>query len=342
MQTKIFDKTPDGKEVTAYTLESDRVKATVLDFGGILQNLIVDGKEIVCGFDTIEEYLTAGGYFGATIGRFANRIKDGKFILNGKEIALNCNEKGITHLHGGNVGFNARMWDAKTSCRCGAEKLILTLFSPDGEENYPGNLDVTVTFTLKGNDFSINYNAVCDADTVLSMTNHAYYNMNGFANGDILNQTLTIHADKYSAIDSNLIPIEDRNVEGTPFDFRTPKLIGKDIAADDEQINIAHGYDHNYILNPTESIKFGGKKLGLGCEMKGDELTMLIYTNKPCVQFYSGNGMGNTCAFRGNVEQKRHQALCLETQFAPNSPNNGGAILKAGKTYDYTTLMRFN
>ncbi len=340
MQTRLFDKTADGKEVIAYTLESDRIKATILNFGGIIQSLIVDGVDVVCGFDTIEGYLNGGGYQGSTVGRYANRIKGGKFPLNGEMIQLNCNEPG-KHLHGGNVGFNKRMWDVKTSCRCGAEKAVLSLFSPDGEENFPGNLEVTVTFTVKGGDFSIRYEAVSDKDTILNMTNHAYFNMNGYDSGDTLSQTLRIYADKFSAVDETLIPVEVRDVEGTPFDFREGKLIGKDMFADYDQIKIGNGYDHNFIFNCKESIKYQSKKLGLGCEMTGDKITMQIYTNKPCVQLYSGNGMTTPVPFKGGVKQEARHAICLETQFAPDSPNHGEAFLKAGEKYDYITLHRF-
>lgn len=341
MQTRVFDKDKDGREVIAYTLESDRVKATILNFGGIVQSLVVDGVDVVCGFDTLEGYLTGGGYQGSTVGRYANRIRGGKFTLNGEEIQLNCNEGGVKHLHGGNIGFNVRFWDVKTSCRCGAEKAVFSLFSPDGDENYPGNLEVTVTFTVKGGDFSIEYQAVSDKDTILNMTNHSYFNLNGYANGDIMGHTLTIHADKFSAVDKDLIPVEERDVAGTPFDFREPKPVGRDIDADYDQNTIGHGYDHNFILNPTESIKYAGKKLGLGCELSGDKLTMQVYTNKPCVQLYSGNGIKGPVPFKGGVPQTRREALCLETQFAPDSPNHGGAILRAGDKYDYITLFRF-
>ncbi len=339
----LFDKMPDGKNVYVYTLANDSICAKILTYGGIIQSLIVDGKDVVCGYDNITAYLENDGYHGALIGRYANRIADGKFTLDGTEYFLAKNEKGITHLHGGDVGFNKKFWAVKDA-KADEKKVVLalTLNSLDMEEGYPGNLEVCVTYTVSGRDFSIRYEAVSDKNTVLNLTNHAYFNMNGYdSEGSVENQTLGIFADTYTQVDGRLIPTCDVSVEGTPFDFKTPKKIGKDIDADDEQIKLGSGYDHNFNLSPAEFINAFGKKLGYSAIMSGENLTMHLYTNKPAVQFYSGNFIGGGHAFKNGVERTKRRGICLETQFKPDSPNHGEAYLGAGEKYDYITLLRF-
>ena len=337
----LFGKLADGRSVFRYDLINDTVKASVLNYGGTLQSLVVDGKDVVCGYDTLEAYLENDGYHGALIGRYANRIRGGAFTLDGVEYTLAKNEKGITHLHGGDVGFDKKVWKV-TEAKADEKRvtLALELFSPDMEEGYPGNLNVRVTYSLCGRDLAIRYEAISDKNTVLNMTNHSYFNMNGYDGGSIEDQTLAIFADTYTEVDETLIPTKDSPVEGTPFDFRTPKKVGADINADDEQLKLGGGYDHNFVLSSDEYIIHMGRKLRHGCVFSGD-VTMHVYTNKPCVQFYAGNFMGGGHPFKNGVERQKRHALALETQFRPDSPNHDGARLDAGKKYDYTTLLRF-
>ncbi len=340
----LFDKLPDGKSVYAYTMATDFVTATILNYGGIIQSLIVDGKDVVCGYDNINSYLCSSGYHGALIGRYANRIAGGKFTLDDVEYILAKNEQDITHLHGGTVGFDKKIWKV-AEAKADEKKvtLVLELFSPDMEEGYPGNLNVRVTYNLSGKDFSIRYEAVSDKNTVLNLTNHAYFNMNGYDSKDsVETQTLAIFADTFTEIDSTLIPTGDASVEGTAFDFRSPKFIGKDIANDEPQINVASGYDHNFNFSGEDYITYMGRKLRYGAMMAGDSLTMHLYTNKPAVQFYVGHGIKtDEYPFKNNVPKSRCRGMCLETQFKPDSPNHGEAVLAAGEKYDYTTLFRF-
>ncbi len=337
----LFDKMPDGKPVFRYTLSNETISASVLNYGGILQSLVVDGKDIVCGYDNITAYLENDGYHGALIGRYANRICEGRFTLDGVEYTLAKNEKGITHLHGGDVGFDKKFWNVKDA-KADEKKVTLALefFSPDMEEGYPGNLNVRVTYHLSGRDFSIRYEATSDKNTVLNLTNHSYFNMNGFDGGSVEEQTLGIFADTYTEVDGTLIPVKDSPVEGTPFDFRTPKKVGADIGAEDVQLRLGGGYDHNFNLSGDEFTTYMGKKLRYGCIFSGD-VTMKVYTDKPAVQFYAGNFMGGGHPFKNGVERQKRHGLALETQFRPDSPNHDGARLDAGKKYDYTTLFRF-
>ena len=257
MEKKLFGKMPDGTEVFAYTFGNEFVKATVLNLGGIIHKLVVDGKDVVCAYGNVNDILNGTGYHGALIGRYANRICDGKFTLNGKEYVLAKNEKGRTHLHGGNEGFNRKVFSVTQLVEPDCEKLVLSLFSPDGEEGYPGNLDISVTYMIKDGDFSISYGGESDADTVLNMTNHAYFNLNGYDSGTVLDHELQILSDRISAVDEKLIPTGEMAVEGTPFDFNTPKKVGRDIDADNEQIKLGSGFDHNFFIKSDESIGFG-------------------------------------------------------------------------------------
>lgn len=341
MKKETFGKMPDGTPVYAYTLESSRIKATVLNLGGILQSLVVDGKDIVCGYGSVQDILTGSGYHGALIGRYANRIANGRFTLNGKDYVLAKNEKGITHLHGGDVGFNRRIWSVAEMVAPDREQLVLSLFSPDGEEGYPGNLDVCVTYTVCGGNLSLHYTAESDADTVLNMTNHAYFNLNGYDSGTVLQHRLRIPADFMTAVDETLIPVENRPVAGSPFDFNTLKPVGQDIDANDPQIKIGGGYDHNFVLRQDTPLEYNGKTLYEAAELAGDTLSMHVYTDCPGIQLYTANGMNDEISFKGDVKQVPRTALCLETQYPPDSPNRGGALLKKGERYDKTTLFRF-
>lgn len=328
----IFD-----KNITAYTLKSGRIEATVLSLGGILQSLKVDGVDVVCGYDDIYSYLHSDGYLGAIIGRYANRIRGGVINVGGKKYDLFINDKDSNSLHGGKIGFDKRIWNG----RIDGDSLVLTLFSPDGDENYPSNLYVTVTYTVLPDALAIRYEAESDGDTPICLTNHAYFNLNGYDSGNVLDQKLTLNCDVYTAVDKNLIPVSRCSVEGTPFDFRNGKTIGEDIDADDEQITLGGGFDHNYFISetaPKELIL--GKELSLCARAEGKR-TMEVYTDQPCVQLYTGNFMGGEIPLKGGVPKNDRGGFCLETQIEPNSPERGEGMLMIGEKYDRTTVFKF-
>lgn len=344
MKTYIFDKLPDGREVTAYEIGSETLQATILNYGGIIQKLLYKGTDIIGGYDKIEGYLVSDGYQGALIGRYANRIRGAKFTLNGVEYRLAANEEARgNHLHGGMEGYDKKFWAVEGKTDCDGEHLMLTLTDPDGNENYPGTVSVRVTYSVCGADFSIRYEAVSDKDTPFNMTNHAYLNMNGIAGDTIYNETLMINADEMSKVDENLIPVAKVPVEGTPFDFRTPKLLSRELMfCDDEQMQKGQGLDHNFYISADEATLYQGKKLAKAAVYTGALGALTLYTDKPCVQFYAANFMEGAYPFKGGLVRRRNGALCLETQFAPDGPNRGEAILRAGDKYDYTALFRFD
>ena len=344
---EFFGKKPDGSEVYAYTLTNkSSASARILTMGGILANLYMpdrDGKlaDVIFGFDSVDDYLNGGGYHGALIGRYGNRIGSGRFTLNGVTYQLALNDNGKNHLHGGNVGFNQKLWDAvpfETSDSCG---LILTLISPDGEENYPGKLDVKVTYTLTDkNELKIHYEAESDADTIVNLTNHSYFNLGGYSSGNILDHTLWVDADSITEINGDLIATgKAYPVGGTPFDFRTPEKIGARIEADDPQIKFGGGYDHNFNLNKGSAF---AKAAELYDEKSGR--VMSVYTDQPGVQIYTSNMMNGDVKFKGGLAQIPRSAICLETQHAPDSPNRPEfptTTLRAGEKYDTTTVYAF-
>ena len=344
---EFFGKKPDGSEVYAYTLTNKSgASARILTMGGIIANLYMpdrDGKlaDVIFGFDSVDDYLNGGGYQGALIGRYGNRIGSGRFTLNGVTYQLAQNDNGKNHLHGGNVGFNQKLWDAvpfETSDSCG---LILTLISPDGEENYPGKLDVKVTYTLTDkNELKIHYEAESDADTIVNLTNHSYFNLGGYSSGNILDHTLWVDADSITEINGDLIATgKAYPVGGTPFDFRTPEKIGARIEADDPQVKFGGGYDHNFNLNKGSTF---AKAAELYDEKSGR--VMSVYTDQPGVQIYTSNMMNGDVKFKGGLSQIPRSAICLETQHAPDSPNHPEfptTTLRAGEKYDTTTVYAF-
>ena len=345
---EFFDKTPSGEEVYKYTLKNSTGSSVeILTLGGIIRAINVPDKngvfaDVVCGYDDIKSYFVNGGYQGALIGRFGNRIKNSKFTLDGIEYKLFDNES-PNHLHGGKEGFDKKIWDDKSWEIEGAMYLELKYFSKDMEEGYPGNLNVKVTYSFdENNTLSINYQATTDKKTVLNLTNHAYFNLGGYDSGRIENHTLWIDADKVSEVDSALIPTgNELSVENTPFDFRTAKLIGKDIDADDVLLKFGQGYDHNFILNSNGTVKHIATLKDTGSERE-----MKVYTNQPCVQIYAANCINeNDTPFKNNFSQKKRCAVCLETQHAPDSPNQKNfptCELNVGELYDYTTVFKFN
>ena len=337
-----FGKMPDGTPVALYTLTSSTgLEARIITYGGILVSLKTPDRkgvaaDVVLGHDDLAGYLgDKGTYFGALIGRYANRIGHAAFTLNGAAYKLPKND-GDNSLHGGTMGFDKRVWTAKEV----PGGLELTLLSKDGEEGYPGNLKAVVTYSLNGNNLQIHYTATTDKATVVNLTNHSYWNLRG--DGDILGNLLTINSDRYTPVDAGLIPTgELKPVAGTPFDFRKPTAVGARIAQDDAQLKLGHGYDHNWVLNRTGK----GLELAARVEDTASGRVMEVYTDQPGVQFYTGNFLNGTVKGKGGKLAAIHSALCLETQHYPDTPNKKSfptAELKPGEKYDTTTEFRFS
>jgi aldose 1-epimerase len=338
-----FGQTPSGEAVDLYTLTNGKgMEATISTWGGVLVSLKVPDRngslgDVVLGFDNLDGYLKPGPYFGAIIGRYGNRIAQGKFTLDGVTYSLAKNN-GENTLHGGTRGFDKRLWKA---ARSSGQSLELTYLSKDGEEGFPGNLSTTVTYTLtNNNELKIDYSATTDKDTVLTLTNHSYFNLAGQGEGDVLAHQVTIHADRFTPVDKTLIPTgELRSVAGTPFDFRQPHTIGERIDSADEQLALGGGYDHNYVLNRTGS----GLELAARVMEPKTGRVLEVLTTEPGVQFYTANSLSTTG--KGGKAYGRRSAFCLETEHFPDSPNKPAfpsVVLKPGGHYQTTTVYRFS
>lgn len=342
-----FGVSPCGSEVYAYTLENDSiVSAKISNFGGTIISLWVKDKEgnkhdVVCGFDSIEGYLTSGGYQGAVIGRVTNRISNSKFNLDGKEYDLypNC---GTFTAHGGKIGFNKRVWGVK-AVDGDEPALILTYVSPDLEENYPGTLVVTVTYTLTAEGaLSVKYEAYTDKKTIINLTNHAYFNLEGYETASIADQIMWIDADRMNEQDFDIIPTGNIiSVKGTPYDFTSPKAIGRDFDSDPDMEKQNGGYDNNFVFNNYDgTLK---KRCVLKAPVNGLEMT--VYTDQPCVGVYTSNMMNpEDPAFKGGVKQQRRCAVCFETQKMPdavNHPEFTDTTLLPGDLYEHHTVFAF-
>lgn len=343
-----FGKTADGQEITAYTLTNAGITAKVIDYGAILTELHVpDAKgnvaDVVLGFDNVKQYETESPYFGATTGRVANRIAKGKFTLDGKEYTLATNNA-PNHLHGGIVGFNKKIWKAETLKTIEGPAVKFSYTSPDGEEGYPGNLAVEVTYTLtKDAELRVDYKATTDKATPINLTHHTYFNLAGQGNGTILNHELELTADHYTPVDATLIPTGNiAKVEGTVFDFRRPAPIGGRIhlLKGDAATKDPGGYDLNYVLNNQT----GNVALAAKLHDPSTGRIMEIWTDEPGIQFYTGNFLdGSLTGKEGKVYQK-HFGLCLETQHYPdsiNQPKFPSTVLKPGETYTQTCVHKF-
>jgi aldose 1-epimerase len=342
--TKQSAGTADGKQVDLYTLSDKQLVVRILTYGGIVQSIEApdrNGKmaDIVQGFDGLSDYVTTGNkpYMGAIIGRYANRIAGGTFMLDGKTYHVPKND-GDNALHGGIDGFNKKVWTAK-EVKDGVE---LTYVSPNGEEGFPGALTTTVRYTLVGNELRIEYTATTDADTVLNLTNHSYFNLKGQGDGTILDHQLKINAKRYTPVDKNLIPTgELAPVAGTPFDFLKPTAIGARINADNEQLKLGRGYDHNWVLDGD------GKKVVVAAEAYEPTTgrVLEVLTDQPGIQFYTGNFLDGTVKGTDGKVYKQRYAFCLETQHFPDSPNHPKfptTELKPGETFKSTTIFRFS
>lgn len=329
----------DGKKVQLYTLTNNNgVQVKITNYGGVVTHWITPDKggnrsSIVLGFDQLQGYLDKPPYFGAIIGRYGNRIADAKFSLDGQNYQLAANN-GKNHLHGGEKGFDKVVWDA-ASVSAGSPALTLSYLSKDGEEGYPGNLRVTVNYTLTDDDgLLITYDAETDKATPVNLTNHSYFNLSGDPSTTILNHKLWIDAARYTPVDTTLIPTgELKSVKGTPFDFTTPTAIGARIG------NVPSGYDHNFVLNKADtSLKLVSY---LTDSVSGRKLE--VFTTEPGLQFYSGNFLDGTIKTSGGQPLNKHAALCLETQHFPDSPNKPSfptTILKPGQKYHTVTKYK--
>lgn len=343
-----FEATIDGKKTGLYILENHNgIKAAITNYGGRLVSLMVPDKngkmtDVVVGFKSVQEYENSTEpYFGATIGRFGNRIAKGKFTLDGKDYNLFINN-GANTLHGGKKGYQAVVWDAN---KLNDSTLQLSYVSKDMEEGFPGTLNVKVTYSLTAdNGFKCDYEATTDKKTVVNLTNHAFFNLNGEGSSPVLNHTVQIYADKYTPVDSGLIPTGKLEpVKGTPFDFTQPATIGARINdSANEQIKNGKGYDHNYVLT---GIKVNG--MNHAATVAGDQsgIVMDVYTMEPGLQFYSGNFMQSKNSFKGGTKDDFRTAFCMETQHfpdAPNQPNFPSTVLSPGDTYHTSSLYAFS
>ncbi len=346
---ELFGKKPCGSEVYAYTLTNKNgASVRILTMGGIIQSLCVPDRDghmadVVLGFDTLDGYLKDTGYHGAIIGRYCNRIANGRFTLNGVTYQLSLNENGKAHLNGGNVGFNKKIWDTVPYEKVGEQGIIMTTISKDAEENYPGTLRVKVTYSFTDeNELKIHYEATCDQDTVINMTNHSYFNLGGYNSGAVLDHSLMIASDAITKINDKLIPTgESYGVDGTPFDFREMAKIGKYIDdTSDAQLALVGGYDHNYILNCGGELK---KAAELYDEKSGR--VMSVITDQPSVQLYASMMMNGETPMKGGMKQTPRTSVCLATQHAPDSPNHDNfpsTKLRVGEKYDTTTVYAFD
>lgn len=346
-----WGKTPDGVEVGLYTLTNKNgMEVAITTYGGAVVSLKVPDRhgtleDVVLGYDSLDGYVNDKVYFGAIIGRYGNRIGHAKFTLDGKTYTLAKNN-GENTLHGGIKGFNKAVWTAKEIPAKDGQALELTYLSKDGEEGFPGNLHVRVVYTLTdSNELKIEYSATADKDTVVNLTNHSYFNLLGVGpgTGDVLGHVLMIEADKFTPVDSGLIPTgELRDVAGTPFDFRKPTAIGARINDDNEQLKLAGGYDHNFVLR---------RKLGAPISLAARVVEpasgriLEVWTTEPGMQLYTGNFLDGSIHGKGGVVYTKHMAFCLETQHFPDSPNHPKfptTELKPGERYHTTTIYKFS
>jgi aldose 1-epimerase len=345
IDASLFDTTLMDKKVSLITLSNvSGTKAQFTNFGGRLVSLYVKdshGKfvDVIVGPGTIRDFLACGEkYFGATIGRYGNRIAKGKFSLDGKEYTLATNNN-ANHLHGGEVGYNDIIWDFKTE---GDSSVTFTYLSPDGEEGYPGNLNVSVKYTLTAeNSVLMEYEATTDKPTVVNLTNHAFFNLNGFGTGSINGHELQIFANQYNPVDSTLIPTGIDSVVNTPFDFLNPTTIGKRIEENHVQLKYGLGYDHNFILNRKSE-----KDLELAAVTKGDisGIVMEVYTQEPAIQLYGGNFMKGANRMKNGTKDDYRTSFCLETQHYPDSPNQSNfpsTVLRPGEKYQTKSVYKF-
>jgi aldose 1-epimerase len=344
---KQFGTLSSGEKIYSYILSNNKgMSATIINYGATVVSLKApdrNGKieDVILGYDSLSGYVNGSAYFGGIVGRYGNRIAKGHFKLDGKGYQLSIND-GVNHLHGGTEGFNKKVWQGKI-IEGNVPKLQLTYVSPDGEEGYPGTATITVTYSITDkNELKIEYKAVTDKPTIMNPTNHCYFNLSGSPENTILDEKLMINANKYTPVDKTLIPIGKlENVADTPMDFRKPKMIGKDINADFQQLKFAGGYDHNWVLN-----NYNGKVRKAASVFDSTSgRYMEVFTDQPGIQFYSGNFLDGTIKGKDGIYYKHRAALCLECQHYPDSPNEKifpSVVLRPGEVYTQTTIYKFS
>ena len=345
---KPFGTLADGTSVELYTLKNAAgAEVDITNFGGIVTSIKVpdrDGKlaDVVLGYDTLEGYAKNPSHFGSTIGRYANRIAKAQFKLDGKTYKLAANN-GVNTLHGGLKGFDKMVWQADAFEKPDSVGVVLTYTSPDGEEGYPGTLATRVTFTFtNANELAVDYSATTDKPTVLNFTNHSYFNLAGEGSGDVLGHVLTLNSDRYTPANATLIPTgELASVTGTPFDFRTATALGARIDADDPQLKLGNGYDHNFVINRA------GNELALAARVEEPKSgrVLEVRTTEPGVQLYTANHLDGSDAGKSGHAYAKNSAFCLETQHYPDSPNQSSfpsTTLRPGETFQSRTVYRFS
>lgn len=356
LDTQPFGRTEKGRLVKVYTLANEHgIELRTMNWGGTILSLRVPDRDgivddVVLGFDAFEDYrsdayLSEMPYFGAIVGRHANRIAQGRFDLDGETYQLATND-GPHHLHGGQVGFDRRYWEGHPFVGEHERGVRYTYVSPDGEEGYPGTLSVSVTYCLTDDsELSVSYEATTSEATFVNPTQHTYFNLAGHDAGNVLDHRLTLHADRFTPVDDSLVPTgELRSVEGTPFDFRTPTPIGKRIEMDHAQLRSASGYDHNFVVDAGEPET---DSLSLAAQVyeptSGRELA--VHTTEPGVQFYTANFLTGTLEGKGGGVYDRRSGFCLETQHfpdAPNQPSFPSTLLRPQETYRSQTVFSFS
>lgn len=335
-----WGETPNGA-VERYTLTNDRGNSVhVLNYGGIIQSILIDGTEMAIGYDSIAGYLGEYPYYGALIGRYGNRIANARFSLDGDTYQLVANENG-NQLHGGTGGFDKKFWQVDRFTTDSSAAVRLSRVSPDGEMGFPGNLKVSCTYEWTNDDaLRLHYEATTDKNTIVNLTNHTYFSIGG-PGTDILGQTLYLDADRYTPVSDQLIPLgKNEEVAGTPFDFRQAKPIGQDIRADHPQIKLADGYDHNWVLNDYDGSL---REVGLLSDPASGR-KLRFFTTEPGLQIFTTNFPPDKFTMRGGESIPKYSAICLETQHFPDSPNQENfqtPELRVGDTYRTTTVYRF-
>ena len=334
MSNCFFGYAEDGSSVEKYTIKSENLSIDVLTYGAVLRTLFVNGRDIIGGYDTLEGYLLdKAPYQGACIGRVGNRIANARFIMNGKEYLLSRNN-GKHHLHGGFRGFNRRIFTVEEADE---GHITLSRISPDGEEGYPANLHIRVTYSLHKDALKIEYDAIADGDTPINLTNHSFFNLDGLGAGSILDHTVMIRADRYTEVDEERIPTGNRpRVDGTPFDIRSPKTISDALSPS------LNGYDHNFIFSEMPKEEIAGLLLPHAATIRGKDLTMDVYTTSPCAQFYTGNFLDTSLSFKGGIPKAKHHLFCFETQLEPDGIHHGTPPLRAGEHFRAVTVYRFH
>lgn len=350
MTKTIFDAMPDGREIHQFVLvNANGVRVSIIELGAIITSIITpdrDGRpaDIVLGHESCNAYLERSPYFGAVVGRYANRIANARFKLDGATYTL-ATKNGPNHLHGGTIGFDKRLWHGEWLELDGVNSVRFSRNSPDGEENYPGNLNVSITYSLdESNRLTLDYQATTSARTIINLSQHSYFNLGGHDGESIVQQELRIGAEFFTPVDKTMIPTgEILSVSGSPFDFRTAKPIGRDIEQSHTQLEFGLGYDHNFVLTAPYDDNGLRPAAELFDPKSGRQLR--LFTDQPGLQFYTGNKLDGSITGKSNVRYHYRSGLCLETQHFPNSPNVAhfpSTVLQPGNPFRSRTVFEFN